>query len=261
MNSSSQGFPRLTAHGAKMSQRDLKQPACSYIHWAATRGGHSQLVATHQQEQGASAKVLEGTHLVFGCTAAVIGLLWSASSTLAEARTTAGPEDNPSVSTSQLAPLCPCTHMAVLTGGFSIHLGYITEGHSTETTAGVSSTSSINVECQWHSWAIDKMTDRFHFLWLGIRQLKAHDGCFSCGMVRNGDCWGQWQVKTEELPSWHWTWPLQKESNWIHKSADGYRFIVAHSFMALYFRTWKEGVMAILTLRVGFDSGQHAHAS
>lgn len=97
-----------------MSLRDLKQPICSQIHGAAMGCGYSQSVASHQQEQGA--RVLEGTHLVFGCTAAVIGLLSSAISTLAEARATAGPEDNPSVSTSQLAPMCPCTHMAVLTG-------------------------------------------------------------------------------------------------------------------------------------------------
>lgn len=93
-----------------MSLRDLKQPVCSL------GCGYSQSVASHQQEQGASARVLEGAHLVFGCTAAVIGLLLPAISTLAEARATASPEDNPSVSTSQLAPLCPCTHMAVLTG-------------------------------------------------------------------------------------------------------------------------------------------------
>lgn len=144
-------------------------------------------VASHQQEEGGSARVLEGTHLVFGCAAAVIGLLWPASSPLAEARTTAGPEDNPSVSTCQVALLHPCTHMAVLTGGFSIHLGYITEGHSTESTAGVSSPSSINVECRWRSRANDKMTDLFHFLWIVIRELKAHDECFSWGTVRNGD--------------------------------------------------------------------------
>lgn len=144
-----------------MSRQDLKQPVRSHIHGAATGCGYSQSVASHQQEQRASARVLEGTHLVFGCAAAVIGLLLSAISTLAEARTTAGPEDNPSVSTSQLAPLCPCTHMAVLTGGYSIHLGYISEGHSTETTAGVNSLSSINVECQWRSLANDKTTDLF----------------------------------------------------------------------------------------------------
>ncbi len=117
--------------------------------------GYSQSAVSHQQEEGGSARVLEGTHLVFGWVAAVIGLLWPASSALAEARTTAGPEDNPSVSTCQLAPLRPCTHMAVLTGGFSIHLGYITKSHSTESAAGVSSPSSINVECQWqYDWPL-----------------------------------------------------------------------------------------------------------
>lgn len=77
---SSQDFPGLSPDSAKMSQRDLKRPACSHIDGAATGCGSSQSVASHQQEQGAGARVLEGTHLVFGCTAAVIGLLWPASS-------------------------------------------------------------------------------------------------------------------------------------------------------------------------------------